>query len=190
MGKLVVSEFVTMDGVFQDPGGTGEFEHGGWSFKFDRSAEGDEFKLNEVRAADVLLLGRVTYEGFAAAWPQMEETAGEFGVKFNSMPKYVVSGTLKDPEWRNSTVLAPEGAIDAIRGLTDQYEGDILVNGSGQLARALFEAGLVDECRLMVFPIALGTGKRLFDGLAQPITMELAETRAAGESSILVYTRK
>ncbi len=187
MGKLVVSEFVSVDGVFEDPGGAEGFEHGGWSFRFNRGPEGDRFKVEELIASDVLLLGRVTYEGFAEAWPKMEETSGEFGPKINSMRKVVVSGTLGHAEWRNSTVIAPEGAMDEIARLKGEVAGDILVNGSGQLVRALAEAGLVDEYRLMVFPIVLGTGKQLFDGTRAPANLRLLSAREAGDSLILTY---
>jgi dihydrofolate reductase len=187
MGKLVVSEFVSLDGVFEDPGGAEGFRHGGWTFKFDRGAEGDQFKLDELRAADALLLGRVTYDGFAAAWPAMESSAGEFGVKMNAIPKYVVSGTLQLAEWNNSTVIAPEAAIDQISGLKEQVSGDILVAGSGQLVRFLMQAGLVDEYRLMVFPVVLGSGKQLFDGSDTPASLRLVSAQEAGDSLILTY---
>jgi dihydrofolate reductase len=187
MGKLVVSEIMALDGVFEDPGGAEGFEYGGWSFKFDRGPDGDRFKLDELRAADALLLGRVTYEGFAAAWPAMEETAGEFGAKMNSIPKYVVSSTLQNPAWRNSTVIAPEGAMDEVGRLKRDLDGDLLVNGSGRLARALFDRGLVDEYRALVAPIALGTGRRLFDGLSAPVELELTEARPAAECLIEIY---
>jgi dihydrofolate reductase len=187
MGKLVVSEFVSLDGVFEDPGGVEGFKHGGWTFRFDRGAEGDQFKLDELRAADVLLLGRVTYDGFAAAWPAMESSAGEFGVKMNAIPKYVVSGTLERADWNNSTVIAPGDAIDRIAGLKDEIAGDILVAGSGQLVRSLMRAGLVDEYRLMLFPIVLGTGKQLFEGSDEPASLRLLSVREAGDSLILTY---
>jgi dihydrofolate reductase len=161
MGELVVTEFVTLDGVMQDPGGSGEYERGGWAFKFDRGPEGDAFKLDELMASDAQLLGRVTYEGFAKAWPKMEGT-GEFGEKFNSMPKYVVSKTLKDPEWNNSHVLDGDDLAADVAGLKQQYEGDILVAGSAQLVQSLLALDLVDELRLMIFPTVLGEGKRLF----------------------------
>ena len=187
MGKLVVSEFVSMDGVFEDPGGAESFKHGGWTFKFDRGPEGDEFKLEELRAADALLLGRVTYEGFAAAWPAIEATAGEFGERMNAIPKYVVSGTLEHADWKNSTVLGPERALEEIAQLKGRLAGDVLVAGSGQLARSLLAAGLVDELRLMVFPVVLGTGRRLFEGFEAPVTLRLASAREAGDSLILTY---
>src|SRR4029079_9423107 len=138
MGKLVGSQFVTLDGVFEDPGGSEDLDRGGWAFQFDRGPDGDKFKLDEVMAADALLLGRVTYEGFAAAWPSRD---GDFADKFNTMPKYVVSSTLDKPEWNTSTVI---GLAD-LSGLRDRHEGDILVNGSVQLVQALVARGLVDE---------------------------------------------
>src|SRR5580765_6107167 len=107
MGRIVVSQFITLDGVFEDPGGSEQFERGGWAFEFERGADGDQFKLDEVMASDALLLGRVTYEGFAAAWPSRE---GDFADKFNEMPKYVVSTTLGEPTWNNTTVIADDVA--------------------------------------------------------------------------------
>lgn len=185
MGKLVVTEFVTVDGVFEDPGGAEDFEHGGWSFQFDRSAEGDQFKLDELMAADAQLLGRVTYDGFAQAWPKMR--GNQFGEKMNSMPKYVVSNTLESADWENSKVIRGEGAMDEIAGLKQQLDGDILLAGSGQLARSLTDAGLVDEFHLMVFPIVLGTGKRLFDGVDTAAKLRLQSTQTAGDALILTY---
>src|SRR5438445_849912 len=156
MGRLVVSEFVSVDGVIEDPGGAERFERGGWAFRFDRVAEGDRFKLEEVLAADALLLGRVTYEGFAAAPSRTDEVG--FAEKTNTMPKYVLSNTLKRAAWSNSTLLAGE-VPDAARQLKSRLDGEILVNGSGRLARALLEHDLIDEYRLMVFPVLLGAGK-------------------------------
>jgi dihydrofolate reductase len=179
MGELVVTEFVTLDGVMQDPGGSGEYERGGWAFKFDRGPEGDAFKLDELMASDAQLLGRVTYEGFAKAWPKMEGT-GEFGEKFNSMPKYVVSKTLKDPEWNNSHVLDGDDLAADVAGLKQQYEGDILVAGSAQLVQSLLALDLVDELRLMIFPTVLGEGKRLF---AHGGDVKAFETVEAGKSA-------
>jgi dihydrofolate reductase len=187
MGKVVVSEFTTVDGVLDDPGGAEGFEHGGWAFKFDRGQEGDKFKLDEVMAADALLLGRVTYEGFAAAWPGREDDVG-FADKFNSMPKYVVSSTLRDPEWNNSTVL--EGDLGtAVGRLKGELAGDILVNGSIQLVRELLAGGLVDELRLMVFPILLGSGRKLFENGNHPVSLRPLESARAGETTILTYGR-
>jgi dihydrofolate reductase len=182
VSKLVVSEFVTVDGVFEDPGGGEGSPYGGWAFQFERGPEGDKFKLDEVMAAGALLLGRVTYEGFAAAWPKMAD-ANPFGEKMNGMPKYVVSSTLRDPEWNNSTVID----VDRVAALKDEVEGDLLVNGSGALTRALAERGLIDEYRLMVYPIVLGQGKRLFDGLGMSRRLRLVASEPAGETVILTF---
>src|SRR4051794_7525028 len=141
MGKVVVSQFVSVDGVIEDPGGSEGWDRGGWAFKFERGPEGDKFKLDEVMAADALLLGHVTYEGFAAAWPSRE---GEFADKFNNMPKYVVSSTLQDPDWNNTTVIS-EDIAGEIGKLREQPGGDILVNGSSQLVQTLVDNDLVDE---------------------------------------------
>ncbi len=158
MGKLVVTEFVSVDGVFEDPGGAEDYEHGGWTFEYDRGEDGNKFKLDEVMEAEVQLLGRVTYEGFAAAWPSRE---GEFADKLNDDPKYVVSTTLEDPEWQNTTVISGD-VPEEISKLKEQRGGVILVAGSGTLVGTLLESDLVDELRLMVFPTLLGRGRRLF----------------------------
>src|ERR687897_3323620 len=126
MARIVVTEFVSLDGVIEDPGGAEDFRHGGWSFEFDRGAEGNEFKLDETLGSAALLLGRKTYEGFAAAWPSRE---GEFADKFNTMSKYVVSSTLEDPGWNNTTVLKGDVA-EAVARVRDQVDGDIVVHGS------------------------------------------------------------
>src|SRR5213075_3516274 len=158
MGKLVVTEFVSIDGVFEDPGGSEDYEHGGWTFEYDRGDDGDKFKLDELMEAEVQLLGRVTYEGFAAAWPSRE---GEFADKLNNDPKYVVSTTLNDPTWHNTTVISDNvpAEVAKIKAATD---GTILVAGSGTLVATLLGHDLVDELRLMVFPTILGRGRRLF----------------------------
>ena len=183
MGKVVVSQFITLDGVVEDPGGAEDFDRRGWAFKFDRGPEGDQFKSEELRASGALLLGRVTYEGFAAAWPSR---SGEFADKFNNMPKYVVSTTLEDPEWNNSTVIGGDVA-EAVAALKRDVEGDILVNGSVQLVQTLIEHDLVDEYRLMVFPIVVGSGKRLFgEGLNQK-PLRLVDTKTF-DSGVVVLT--
>lgn len=184
MSKLVVSEFLTLDGVFEDPGGAEGLPYGGWAFEFNRGPEGDKFKLEELMAAEALLLGRTTYEGFAAAWPKMEGT-GSFGERMNSMAKYVVSTRLEDSEWNNTHVIDGGAFVERVRGLKDELKGDLLLNGSGQLARGLAEQGLVDEYRLMVFPTLIGAGKRLFDGLAAGQALRLVSTQPAGETVIL-----
>jgi len=184
MGKVVVSQFITVDGVVEDPGGSENLDRGGWAFEFDRGDEGDAFKMDELTKSDALLLGRKTYEGFAAAWPS--RSGDPFSEKFNSMPKYVVSSTLENPEWNNSTVL--DGDLsEAVTELREQFDGDILVNGSVQLTRELGERGLVDEYRLMVFPTVLGAGKRLFGETAATEPLRLTDSRPAGETMILIY---
>lgn len=182
MGKLVVTEFVSIDGVFEDPGGSENFEHGGWTFEYDRGDDGDKFKLDEVIEADVHLLGRVTYEGFAEAWPSRE---GPFADRFNNDPKVVVSTTLKDPEWNNTTVISGDVPAELTK-LKDATDGVILVAGSGTLVRTLLEADLVDELRLMVFPTILGRGKRLFPDGIDRRKLKLAETRLVGSDGVQV----
>jgi dihydrofolate reductase len=184
MGRIVVTEFVSLDGVMEDPGGAENFKHGGWSFEFNRGEEGDKFKLDETLDSEALLLGRVTYEGFAEAWPSRE---GEFADKFNNMPKYVVSSTLKEPEWSNSTVLDGDVA-EAAAKLREEHEGDIVVHGSGRLVQTLLENDLVDELRLMVFPVVLGSGKRLFGEASDKKPLQLVESKTVGDGvAILVY---
>lgn len=183
MARIVVTEFVSLDGVMEDPGGAEEYVHGGWTFEIERG-EGDRFKLEETMSTDALLLGRRTYEGFAAAWPSRE---GEFAEKFNAMPKYVVSSTLRDPAWNNTTVLAGDLAQEVAR-LRESAAGEIVVHGSAQLARALLAQDLVDELRLMVFPVLLGSGKRLWGELDEKKRLRLSDSRTVGDGvSILVY---
>jgi dihydrofolate reductase len=188
MANIVVTEFISLDGVIEDPGGSENFKHGGWSFQFSRGDEGDKFKLDETMASSALLLGRVTYEGFAEAWPPRSDEFG-FADKFNSMPKYVVTSTLKDPDWNNSTVIDGDGdVVGAIRKLKEELDGDVVVHGSGRLARALLDADLVDELRLMVFPVVLGSGKRLFGEMNDKKRMALVDAKTVGDGvSILVY---
>jgi dihydrofolate reductase len=181
-GRIVVTEFITLDGVIQDPGGSGEYDRGGWSFEYDRGDEGDKFKLDELNSADAQLLGRITYEGFAAAWPNMEDDAG-FAEKMNGMPKHVVSTTIKDPEWENSTVISAN-VPEEVAKLKDQYEGDILIAGSAKLIATLLENDLVDEWRLMVFPTILGEGKKLFPDGIDRRKLKLTEDRALGPDGI------
>jgi dihydrofolate reductase len=186
VGRIVVTEFVSLDGVMEDPGGSEDFKYGGWTFEFDRGDEGNKFKLDEALEAEALLLGRKTYEGFAEAWPSRE---GEFADKFNNMPKYVVSSTLKDPEWNNSTVLGGDLAGEVSK-LRQELDGDVVVHGSARLAQALLEQDLVDELRLMVFPVVLGTGKRLFGETSDKKTLRLVDSKTAGDGiAILVYQR-
>ena len=184
MAKIVVSQFVSVDGVFEDPGGSEGWDRGGWAFKYDRGAEGDQFKLDVVMASEALLLGRVTYEGFAEAWPSRE---GEFADKFNGMRKYVVSGSMESADWNNSVVVRPDELVATVSKLREEPGGDVLVNGSAQLVEALRANDLVDEYRLMVFPTVLGGGKRLFEGGADASALRLTASQAAGECLILTY---
>jgi dihydrofolate reductase len=186
MGKLVVTEFISLDGVIEDPGGSEGTKHGGWSFRH-HAPDGNAFKMEELQAADAQLLGRVTYEGFSAAWPAMEESTGEFGHKMNAMPKYVVTTTLTEATWKNTTIISGDVAAEVAR-IKDRYTGDILVAGSAKLTRALAADDLVDEYRLMVHPVVLGSGKRLFDGA--PFTdLELVESRKVGPYVMLLTYR-
>jgi len=186
MGRIVVTEFVSLDGVVEAPGGGEDFEHGGWSFEIARGEEGDKFKLDEALEAEALLLGRVTYEGFAAAWPSRD---GEFADKFNNMPKYVVSSTLEEPEWNNSTVLKGN-VLEEVSKLRQSQDGDIVVHGSPRLVQTLIEHELVDELRLMVFPVVLGSGKRLFGRTSDKKRLRLADSKTVGDGvAILIYER-
>jgi dihydrofolate reductase len=184
VGKIVVTEFVSLDGVMEDPGGAEGYRHGGWTFEFDRGPEGDKFKLDEALGAEALLLGRVTYEGFAAAWPSRD---GEFADKFNTMPKYVLSSTLEKADWTNSTVL--EGDLAAgVAALRQKHDGDVVVNGSARLVQALIEHDLVDELRLMVFPVVLGSGRRLFGETSDKKRFRLTSSTTVGDGvAIQVY---
>ena len=175
MRKLVVSEFVSLDGVMQDPG---------WTFEFG-SEDRDQFKFDEMAAADALLLGRVTYEGFAAAWPQMEEQTGEYGIWMNGYPKHVVSATLEEPlEWKNSTLVKGDIA-EEVRRLKDQPGKDILIFGSADLVNALMQHDLIDEYRLMVFPVVVGSGKRLF-GENETKTLRHTKTQTFDSGAVVL----
>jgi dihydrofolate reductase len=183
MGRMVVSEFVTLDGVFEDPGGGEGSPYGGWAFKFERGEEGERFKYDELMAADALLLGRRTYEGFAAAWPQMNQD--EFGQKMNGMPKYVVSRTMDDASWTNSTILSGD-PVEEVARLKSQL-GEILLAGSGRLVNALHANGLIDEYRFMVFPIVLGGGARLFEDSEAQTSLRPVDVRRAADTVLLTY---
>jgi dihydrofolate reductase len=176
LGRIVVTEFVSLDGVMEDPGGSEEFRYGGWTFEFDPEGFG-KFKTDETMQSDALLLGRVTYEGFAAAWPSQE---GEFADKFNSMPKYVVSSTLRDPEWTNSHVISGD-VVEEVSKLRQRVGGDLVVHGSARLVQTLLDHDLVDELRLMVYPVVLGAGKRLFGETSDKKRFQLAESRTIGD---------
>jgi dihydrofolate reductase len=185
MAKIIVTEFVSLDGVMEDPGGAEDFKYGGWTFEIDRG-EGDKFKLDETVDSNALLLGRVTYEGFAAAWPSRE---GEFADKFNGMPKYVVSSTLDRADWNNSTVLKGD-VVEKVSELRREQDGNIVVHGSGRLVQTLLEHDLVDELRLMIFPIVLGSGRRLFGETSEKKRLQLVESRTVGDGvAILIYRR-
>ncbi len=177
MRKIVVTEFASVDGVMEEPR---------WTFQFDRGPDGDRFKYEELFAADALLLGRVTYQGFAQAWPSMGNDA--FGERMNNIPKYVVSTTLTDAEasWGSTTVIRGDIAAE-IASLKTQPGGDLLVEGSSQLVHTLVDHGLVDEYRLMIFPIVLGGGKRLFpDALTESATLTLTSSRTSGDGILLL----
>jgi dihydrofolate reductase len=177
MRKIIVTEFISLDGVIEDPGGAEGYKHGGWTFKFSDEEVGP-FKFGELMEADAQLLGRVTYDGFAAAWPNMEDDGAGFKAKMNAMPKYVVSSTLKDPGWQNSTVIS----LDDV----ERLDGTLLVAGSATLAQALHARGLVDEYRLVMFPVVLGTGKKLFGESDDLTTYALADSKVLGSGTLLL----
>jgi dihydrofolate reductase len=182
MGKLVVTEFVSIDGIFEDPGGSENYEYGGWTFEYSRGDDGDQFKLDELTESDAQLLGRVTYEGFAAAWPSRE---GEFADKLNNDPKYVVSTTLENPTWQNTTVISKD-VPEEIAKVKAATEGTVLVAGSGTLVATLLAHDLVDELRLMVFPTILGRGRRLFPDGIDRLKFRLVETRPVGADGVQI----
>jgi dihydrofolate reductase len=191
MGKIVATEFISLDGVIEDPGGSEDYVHGGWTFEIDRGEEGNAFKLGELEEAEAQLLGRITYEGFAAAWPEREgdPQMGGFAKKMNTMPKYVYSTTLESADWQNTTVLSGAFAAD-IAKVKEDVDGVILVAGSARLVQGLIANDLLDELRLMVFPVTLGGGLRLFaeDGRKMPLTLADARTVGAGVQ-LLTYER-
>ena len=185
--RIVVTEFVSLDGVMEAPGGEPDFKYPGWTFEFDRGDDGNQFKLDETRRADGLLIGRRTYESFADAWPQRD---GEFAEKLNAMPKFVVSSTLKDPEWNNTTVLGGGDASAEVRRLKEEFDGELQVPGSHQLVQELIESDLVDQINLMVFPVILGTGKKAFEEKRDRRSLRLTESKVVGEGvAVLIYER-
>jgi dihydrofolate reductase len=184
MRRIVVTEFVTLDGVMEDPGGAENFSRGGWAFQFDRGADGDQYKVDELMAADALLLGRRTFAGFAAAWPGQTD---DFANKINAVKKIVVSSTLEDPAWSPTTVIRGDVARE-LGAMKDGPGGDILVAGSGHLVRTLLADGLVDELRLMVFPIVLGTGNHLFSDGTPETSLRLVEARSVGPAGVMILT--
>jgi dihydrofolate reductase len=184
--RIVVTEFVSIDGVMEAPGGE-DFKYPGWTFEFDRGDDGNQFKLDETMSADALLIGRRTYESFAGAWPGRE---GEFADKFNAMPKFVVSTTLTDPEWNNTTVLDGNDVAGEVRRLKDEFDGELQVPGSHRLVQELTANDLVDQVNLMVFPVILGTGKKAFEELPDRRRMRLKDSKVVGEGiAVLVYER-
>jgi len=185
MRKVVVSEFLTLDGVMDDPGGSDGTPNGGWSFRVESTEDNMKFKFDELLAADALLLGRKTYEGFAAAWPTMEGT-GAFGERMNGLPKYVVSTTLKKLEWNNSRLI-DKNVVEAVTKLKQEPGQDILVFGSGALTQTLIEHDLVDQYNLLVHSVVLGSGKRLFKDGAHT-NLKLVETKQFGPGIVaLIY---
>ena len=185
--RIVVTEFVSLDGVMEAPGGEPGFKYPDWTFEFDRGDDGNQFKLDETRRADALLLGLRTYESFAGAWPKRE---GEFADKFNAMPKFVVSTTLKDPEWNNTTVLDSGDATAQVRKLKEEFDGELQVPGSHRLVQELIESDLVDQINLMVFPVILGTGKKAFEEKLEKRDLRLKESNVVGDGVlVLIYER-
>jgi dihydrofolate reductase len=185
--RIVVTEFVSLDGVMEAPGGEPDFKYPGWTFEFERGDDGNQFKLDETMRADALLIGRRTYESFAGAWPQRE---GEFADKFNSMPKFVVSTTLGDPEWSNTTVLDGSDATAEVRKLKEEFDGELQVPGSHRLVQELIESDLVDQINLMVFPVILGTGKKAFEETPERRNLRLKESKVVGDGvAVMIYER-
>ena len=184
MGRIVISENVSLDGVIEDPAGVQGFRLGGWFFETDRGEDGERFTLDKVLDTEALLLGRRSYEFFAATWASR---GGELADRLNSLPKYVVSSTLEAPDWNNSTVLKGD-VVDAASKLKQERDGNIVVFGSSQLARTLIEHDLVDELRLMIYPVVLGAGARLFGETSNKKPMRLVDTRTVGDGiAILTY---
>jgi dihydrofolate reductase len=182
VGRIVVTEFVSLDGVMEDPGGAEDFQYGGWAFEISRGDEGDKFKVDETFATEALLLGRVTYDGFADAWPQRD---GEVADKFNNMPKYVVGAGADPSRWNNVTVL-DGNPVDAVKRLRDELEGEIAIHGSAQLAQTLLDHDLVDEVRLMVYPVVLGEGKRIFGKTSGKKSLRLVDSRVVGDGVLIL----
>src|SRR3954464_11677354 len=192
-GRIVVTEFISVDGVIEDPGGSEDFKYGGWTFEYERGDDGDKFKMEELMDAEGQLLGRGTHEGFAGgmpprgggfaeAWPSRE---GDFADKINKGKKVLVSTTVTDPSWENTDVIS-ENVPDELRKLREETDGNILVAGSAQLVNTLLENDLVDELRLMVFPTILGSGKRLFPDGIDRLKLKLTDDRGAGSDGVRV----
>ena len=185
MGRIVLTEFISLDGVVEAPGGE-DFKYPDWSFEFDRGDEGEKFKEDEALGSAALLLGRKTYEGFAAAWPQYE---GELADKYNGMPKYVISSTLRDAEWNNTTVLSGD-LVDEVARLKERVDGDISVAGSIRLAQALLANDLVDEIHLMSFPVVLGHGRILWTQTPDRTVWRLTEARSYGDGVLVTIHQR
>jgi dihydrofolate reductase len=185
MGKIVITEFVSLDGVIEDPGGHEGFRHGGWSFEIDRGEDGARFQLDEALATEALLLGRRTYEFLAAVWPSR---GGRLADRLNNMPKYVVSSTLEDPGWNNSTLVRGD-VVTEVSNLKRDLKGEINVPGSIRLARTLIEHDLVDELRLMVYPVVLGAGERLFGETSDKKSLQLVDTLTVGDGIVILSYR-
>ena len=184
MTKIIISENVSLDGVIEDPAGVEGFRLGGWYFQTDRGEDGERFTLDRTLGTEALLLGRRSYEFFAATWPSR---GGELADKLNSLPKYVVSSTLEDPDWNNSTVLRGD-VVDEVSKLRQELDGEIVVLGSPQLARTLIEHDLVDELRLMIYPVVLGAGARLFGKTSDKKPVRLVDTQTVGDGiAVLTY---
>jgi dihydrofolate reductase len=187
MRKVVAVEYMTVDGVMADPGGVGEIEHGGWSGPYFND-ELANYQSDQLVASDALLLGRVTFEGFAAAWPSMEETEGDFAVRMNALPKYVASTSLKEPLAWNGTLLKGN-LTDEVAKLKQQTGQDLLIYGSGELVNALHPHRLIDEYTLMVFPVTLGVGKHLFREGTDKTDLELIDARTTSTGVALLTYR-
>jgi dihydrofolate reductase len=188
MGKLVVSEFLTLDGVMEDPGGAEGSRYGGWAFKVARGKEADTFKRDELFASEALLMGRTTYDGFAQVWPTVPKDEAGYTERMNSIPKYVVSPDAPTKPWDNSHFIT-DNAMEEVAKLKSSLKKDLLVFGSGMLVHGLIQAGLVDEIRLMVWPIVVGGGKRLFESLKMDVELVESKTYDSGVL-VLVYKPK
>jgi dihydrofolate reductase len=184
MGKIVITQNVSLDGVVQDPTGEEGFRHGGWFTQVGDKDRDERAKvmLDEALGAEAFLLGRRSYEFLAARWPSRN---GELADRLNTLPKYVVSSTLQDPKWNNSTVLNGD-VINQVSKLKQDLDGDIVVPASHQLVRTLMEHDLVDQLRLMVHPVALGAGERLFDEVSDKQSMRLLDTQTVGDSLVFL----
>jgi dihydrofolate reductase len=184
MGRIVVTEYVSLDGVVEGPGGGEDFRYVGWTFESDGGEDFAKFKLKETLTSEALLLGRVTYQGFAAVWPSIN---GDLADKLNTMPKYVVSSTLEKGGWNNSTILKGD-VVEEVSQLRKRVAGDIIIHGSPRLVQTLLEHDLIDELHLMVFPVVLGTGKRLFGDTSDKKRMRLTDSKTVGDGiAVLIY---